>query len=65
MMSDDGEKALVSHTILVSSKQYLHNTKRDDPTESTDVVLAEYPSKVKLELYITLECQSQDELSIS
>lgn len=65
MMSDDGEKALVSHTILASSKQYLHNTKRDDSTESTDVVLAEYPSKVKLELYITLECQSQDELSIS
>ena len=30
--------------------------KREDLTECTDVVPAEYPPKVKLELLITLEC---------
>ena len=35
---------------------YLRNTKREDLTESTGVVLAKYPPKVKLELLTTLEC---------
>ena len=30
--------------------------KREDLTESTDVVPAKYPPKVKLELLTTLEC---------
>ena len=32
-------------------------TKREDLTESTGVVPAKYPLKVKLELFATLECQ--------
>ena len=32
--------------------------KRENPTESTDIVSAKYPPKVKLELFTTLECQS-------
>ena len=44
--------------ILTCSKQYLHHTKREDLTESTGVMPAKYPPKVKLELLITLECQS-------
>ena len=62
--TDDAEKSTVSHTVLTCSKQYLHNTKREDPIESTGVVLAKYPSKVKLELLTTLECQSWGELCI-
>ena len=50
------KKSPVSHTVLMCSEQYLHNTKREDPTESTGVVSAKYPLKVKLELLITLEC---------
>ena len=46
----------VSHTVLMFSKQYLRNTKREDLTESTGVVLAKYPLKVKLEILTTLEC---------
>ena len=46
------------------SKQYLHNTKREDLTESIGVVLAKYPPKVKLELLTTLECQSWGELCV-
>ena len=53
---DDVEKSTISHKVLMCSKQYLYNTKREDLTESTGVVLAKYPSKVKLELLITLEC---------
>ena len=49
------KKSLVSHTVFMCSKQYLHNTKREDPTESIDVVPAKYPLKVKLELLTTLE----------
>ena len=45
--TDDGEKSIVSHMVLTCLKQYLHNTKREDPTESTGVVLAKYPPKVK------------------
>ena len=40
------------HTI----QRHLHNTKREDLTESIGVVPAEYPPKVKLELLTTLEC---------
>ena len=54
--TDDVEKSTVSHTVLTYSKKYLYNTKREDLTESTDVVLAKYPLKVKLELLTTLEC---------
>ena len=39
-------------------------TKRDDLTESIGVMSAKYPSKVKLELLTTLECQSWSELCI-
>ena len=37
-------------------QRHLHNTKRKDLTESTGVVPAKYPPKVKLELLTTLEC---------
>ena len=40
------------HTI----QRHLRNAKREDLTESTGVVLAKYPLKVKLELFTTLEC---------
>ena len=53
---DDAEKSTISHKVLMCLKQYLHNTKREDLTKSTGVVLAKYLSKVKLELLITLEC---------
>ena len=53
---DDVEKSTISHKVLTCLKQYLHNTKREDLTKSTGVVLAKYLSKVKLELLITLEC---------
>ena len=56
--TDDAEKSPVSHMVLTSSKQFLHNTKGEDLTESTGVVPTKYPPNVKLELYITLECQS-------
>ena len=45
-------------------EQHLRNTKREDLTESTDVVLAKYPPKVKLELLTTLECQSWGKLYV-
>ena len=38
------------------SKQYLHNTKREDLTENIGVVSAKYLSKAKLKLLTTLEC---------
>ena len=62
--TDDAEKLTVSHTVLMCSKQYLHNTKREDLTESTNVMPAKYPPKVKLELLTTLECQSWGKLCI-
>ena len=37
-------------------QRHLRNAKREDLTESTGVVLAKYPPKVKLELLTTLEC---------
>ena len=42
IFSDDAKKSTVSHTIITCSKQYLHNTKREDPTESTGVVPTKY-----------------------
>ena len=56
MSIDDAEKSIVSHTVLTYSKQYLHNTKREDLIKSTTVVPAKYPLKVKLEQLKTLEC---------
>ena len=50
--------------VLMYSKQYLRNTKREDLTKSTGVVPAKYPSKVKLELFTTLECQSWGKLCV-
>ena len=61
---DDFEKSTISHKVLACLKQYLHNTKREDLTKSTGVVPAKYPSKVKLELLTTLECQSQGQLYV-
>ena len=54
----------ISHTVLMFSKQYLRNTKREDLTESTGVVSAKYPLKVKLELLTTVECQNWGELCV-
>ena len=53
---DDAEKSTVSYTALTCSKQRLHDTKREDLAESTGVVPAKYPPKVKLELLTTLKC---------
>ena len=57
------KKSPVSHTVLARSRQYLHN-KREDLAESTSVILAKYPPKVKLEFLTTLECQSWGELCV-
>ena len=54
--TDDAKKLIVSHTVLTCSKQYLHNTKREDLVENIGMVPAKYPPKVKLELFTTLEC---------
>ena len=62
--SDDAEKSTVGHMVLMYSKQYLRNTKREDLTKSTGVVPAKYPSKVKLELFTTLESQSWGKLCV-
>ena len=62
--TNDAKKSTVSHTVLTYSKQYLHNTKREDLTKSTSMVPAEYPLKVKLEIFITLECQSWGKLYV-
>ena len=56
--NDDAEKSIVSYTVHTYSKQHLHNTKREYLAESTGVVPAKYPPKVKLEFLTTLECQS-------
>ena len=50
------KKSIVSHTVLTCLKQHLYNTKREDLTESTGVVPAKYPPKIKLELLTTLKC---------
>ena len=47
---DDAKKSSVSRTIVTYSIPDLPNTeKEEDLTESTDVILAKYPPKVKLE----------------
>ena len=50
----------------MSSRQNLHNTKKEeDFTNSTDVVPAKYPLKVKLEnFFTTVECQSWGKLCV-
>ena len=46
-------------------RQNLQNKNKEDPIESTCVVLAKYPPKVKLErISTTLECQSYEKLCI-
>ena len=50
------KKSPVSHTILTHSKKGTCTIKREDLTESTGVVPAKYPPKIKLELLTTLEC---------
>ena len=53
--TDDAVKSPMSYTILMLER-ITCATKREDLTESTGVVPAEYPPKVKLELFTTLEC---------
>ena len=46
---DDAKKSSVSRTVFMYSILDLHNTeKEEDLTESTSVVPAKYPPKVKL-----------------
>ena len=55
MVGDNAEKTTVSHTAS-HARNNTCKTKREDLTESTGMVLAKYPPKVKLELRTTLEC---------
>ena len=48
------QKLSVSYTILTCSRQDLRNKEVKDPTESTGVVPAKYPQKVKLENFSQL-----------
>ena len=51
--------------ILTYSRQNLRNKYKEDPIESTDVVPAKYPLKVKLErISTTLECHSWEKLRV-
>ena len=57
-----------NHQWATQSLHTRNNTciiKKEDQIESTGVVLAKYPLKVKLELLITLECQSWGKLCVS
>ena len=57
MFTDDVEISPVSHTIPTRSNVNLHSTKKENLTESTGVVPAKYPPKVKSEnILTTLEC---------
>ena len=56
--SDNAEKSTISHIVFTYSKQYLHNINREDLIESTGVIPAKYPPKVKLEFLTTLKCQN-------
>ena len=58
ILTDDAEKSIVSHTVLIRLKQHTCTTKVVDLTESTGVMPAKYPPKVKLEFLTTLECQN-------
>ena len=53
---DDAKKSTVSYTVLMGSKQHLHNTEKEDLAEGIGVVPAKYLPKVKLEFLTTLEC---------
>ena len=47
--TDDAKKSSVSRTVFMYSILDVHNTEKEkDLTESTSVVLAKYPPKVKL-----------------
>ena len=46
---DDVKKSSISRTIITCARQNLHNKEEEDLIESTGVVLAKYPPKVKLE----------------
>ena len=49
----------MSRTVLTYSRQNLRNRNKEDLAESTGVVLAKYPPKVKLErISTTLEYQN-------
>ena len=49
-LTDDAKKSSVSHTVVTYSIPDLPNTeKEEDLTESSGVILAKYPQKVKLE----------------
>ena len=53
------QKSLVSCAVLTCSRQNLWNRNKENSTESTSVVPAKYPPKVKLErISTTLKCQS-------
>ena len=50
---------------LICPRQNLQNKGEEDLTESTDVVQAKYPLKVKLEnFFTTLECQNMSKLCV-
>ena len=53
---DDARKSTVSHMVTCDRNDTCTTQKRKDLIESTSVVPAEYPPKVKLELLTTLEC---------
>ena len=49
----------MSHIVLTCSRQNMRNKNKEDLAESTGVVPAKYPLKVKLErISTTLECPS-------
>ena len=54
--TDDAVKITSELHDPITRKSHLHNKKKKDLTESTGVVPAKYPPKVKLELFSTLEC---------
>ena len=49
-------KSPMRYTANTRSNDTCATQKREDLTESTDVVPAKYPPKVKLEFLTTLEC---------
>ena len=59
MRTYDAKKSTVNYTVYTCSKQHLYNTKSEDLVESTNVVPAKYPLKVKLKFLTTVECQSR------
>ena len=64
-IGDDAEKSPVSHTVLTRSKSNSTcTTKRNDLAESTGVVPAKYPPKVKSELFSQLQSAREGELCV-